>query len=233
MASLLIHNVCTNSDTYYFDGDSAEPAISKMDNWDGNSFTAPSTNTYMAITAPATGAVVAHVALSAAGDVDSAVKRAKGAIGAWSSMTVKGRAAIMFRFHQLRTENMDSLADLVVLENGKNKTEALGSVPKGNETVEWACSLPQTIAMQGKILEVSKGVVCHTYREPVGIIGCVVPFNFPAMVPMWTLPIALTTGNWYVTNCSHEKKYVCLLANRNTNLSKNSVRLTASLKWVH
>ena len=79
----------------------------------------------------------------AAGTADEAVAAAKAAFPAWSSLTVKRRAAVMFKYHELLDKHADELADIVVMENGKNKAEALASVAKGNETVEWACSLPQ------------------------------------------------------------------------------------------
>jgi malonate-semialdehyde dehydrogenase (acetylating)/methylmalonate-semialdehyde dehydrogenase len=97
---------------------------------------------------------------------------------------------------------LEELAEIVVKENGKNKMEALASVMKGNETVEYACSLPQLI--QGKILQVSRGITCQEIREPLGIVACVVPFNFPIMVPMWTVPIALTLGNCVILKPSEK-----------------------------
>lgn len=84
----------------------------------------------------------------------------------------------MFKFHHLLEAHAEELAELVTQENGKNKGEALASVAKGNETVEWACSLPQLI--QGKTLQVSRGVTCQDLREPVGIVASIVPFNFPS-----------------------------------------------------
>lgn len=96
----------------------------------------------------------------------------------------------------------DELADIVVKENGKNKMEALASVLKGNETVEYACSLPQLA--QGRTLQVSRGITCHETRDPLGVVACVVPFNFPIMVPMWTIPIALTLGNCVILKPSEK-----------------------------
>jgi malonate-semialdehyde dehydrogenase (acetylating) / methylmalonate-semialdehyde dehydrogenase len=111
----------------------------------------------------------------------------------------------------------------VVLENGKNKAEALASVAKGNETVEWACSMPQIAQVghvvmvtrctyaenvgpfcQGKILHVSRGVTCVDHREPLGVVASIVPFNFPIMVPMWTIPIALAAGNCVILKPSEK-----------------------------
>lgn len=84
----------------------------------------------------------------------------------------------MFKFHDLLEAHAEELAELVTKENGKNKGEAHASVAKGNETVEWACSLPQLA--QGKTLQVSRGVTCQDLREPVGIVASIVPFNFPS-----------------------------------------------------
>lgn len=89
-----------------------------------------------------------------------------------------------------------------MLENGKNKMEALASVLKGNETVEYACSLPQLA--QGKTLQVSRGITCHETRDPLGVVASIVPFNFPIMVPMWTVPIALTMGNCVILKPSEK-----------------------------
>ena len=99
----------------------------------------------------------------------------------------------MLKFHALIREHAKELAEIIVKENGKNITEALADVAKGNETVEWACSLPQLA--QGNILRVSGQVTCEDRRDPLGVVASIVPFNFPFMVPMWTMPIALVTGN--------------------------------------
>jgi hypothetical protein len=108
----------------------------------------------------------------------------------------------MFKLHHLIEEHADELANLVVLENGKNKLEALASVSKANETVEWACSMPQI--MQGKHQQVSRGITCSDERTPLGVVACVVPFNFPLMVPCWTLPIALASGNCVILKPSEK-----------------------------
>ena len=99
-------------------------------------------------------------------------------------------------------EHKQALVDAIVLENGKNEAEALGDVAKGLETVEWACSMPQLIS--GDILKVSRGVTCHDVNEPLGVVACVVPFNFPFMVPMWTVPIALAAGNCVILKPSEK-----------------------------
>merc|ERR1712076_11427 len=88
---------------------------------------------------------------------------------------------------------MDKLVALVVQEHGKAKPEAKAEVMKGIETIEWATSLPQLAC--GRFEEVSRGISCRDWREPLGVVTCIVPFNFPIMVPMWTVPIALGCGN--------------------------------------
>mmetsp|Transcript_17838 Transcript_17838/g.23498 ORF Transcript_17838/g.23498 Transcript_17838/m.23498 type:complete len:516 (+) Transcript_17838:66-1613(+) len=176
--------------------------IHQCKNFIGGQFADPIGAKYMDVMNPVDDAVIGQVALSSAVDVDAAVEKALEAFSSWSAMTAKSRAAIMFRFHQLIAEHADELADIVVKEGGKNKQEALASVAKGNETVEWACSMPQL--MQGKCLEVSKGIQCRDAYDPVGVVGCIVPFNFPIMVPMWTVPIALVAGNCVILKPSEK-----------------------------
>lgn len=94
------------------------------------------------------------------------------------------------------------LSKIIVRENGKNYTEAMADVAKGNETAEWATSLPQLAA--GKKLEVSRGINCEEQRRPLGVVGAIVPFNFPLMVPFWTVPIALTMGNCVILKPSEK-----------------------------
>ncbi|ETV92026.1 methylmalonate-semialdehyde dehydrogenase (acylating) [Aphanomyces invadans] len=180
----------------------AAPAALVCDNFINGVFTPAKAGGYLNIESPSTGNVIGKVTLSDKTDVDVAVAFAKQAFGTWSAMTVKARAAIMLKFHELIRHHVDELADLVVLENGKNKSEAIASVLKGNETVEYACSLPQLL--QGRVLEVSRGITCHETRDPLGIIVSIVPFNFPVMVPLWTVPIALTTGNCVILKPSEK-----------------------------
>jgi len=157
---------------------------------------------YLPIYSPASSSKIGEVALASVADVQTAVAAAKTALPAWSAMTVKSRANILFRFHALVQKHADELADLIVLENGKNKAEAMGDVAKGNETVEYACTLPELIP--GKNLRVSSEVFCQDRRDALGVVASIVPFNFPFMVPMWTLPIALVCGNTVVLKPSEK-----------------------------
>ena len=176
--------------------------IITVDNYINGTFVTPTTGSYMQVLSPSTSGTVGSVAVSAKADVDAAVSAASAAFPAWSSLTMKSRAAMMLKFHALIREHAQELAEFIVLENGKNLTEALADVAKGNETVEYACSLPQLA--QGKTLRVSGAVSCCDRRDPLGVVASIVPFNFPLMVPMWTVPIALVTGNCVVVKPSEK-----------------------------
>jgi acyl-CoA reductase-like NAD-dependent aldehyde dehydrogenase len=151
-----------------------------VDNYINGAFVPPSSGEYAVVTCPSSGETIANVGLSGERDVEDAVAAARAALPDWSARTVKARAALMLNFHALVRECADELADLIVLENGKNATEALADVAKGNETVEYACSLPQLA--QGRNLPVSSGVRCQDERRPLGVVASIVPFNFPFMV---------------------------------------------------
>ncbi|KAJ3191402.1 hypothetical protein HK101_007814 [Irineochytrium annulatum] len=169
------------------------------------------------VTSPATGEVIAYAPCSSKDDVNHAVASAKKAFHAWSNRTIKDRVQVIIRFHALVVKHSDELADLIVKEHGKTKAEALADVAKGNETVEYAMSLPQTT--QGKILEVSRGVTCTDKKVPLGVVASIVPFNFPMMVPMWTLPICIALGNCIVLKPSEK---VPLTMNRVMDLLKEA-----------
>jgi malonate-semialdehyde dehydrogenase (acetylating) / methylmalonate-semialdehyde dehydrogenase len=152
--------------------------IIKVDNYIGGKFVAPSSGDYLDVLDPAVpGKVIAKCGISTAQDVEIAVQAAEKALPAWSKRTIKARAAIMMKFHAIMEREANALARMIVLENGKNITEALAEVAKANETVEYACSLPQLA--QGKILRVSSQVMCEDRRVPLGVVASIVPFNFP------------------------------------------------------
>ncbi|KAJ3415352.1 hypothetical protein HDV05_005089 [Chytridiales sp. JEL 0842] len=186
------------------------------------------TSKFIPVTTPATGEVIAYAPKSKKEDVDAAVASAKKAFESWSNRTVKDRAQIMIRFHQLVVKHQEELADLIVLEHGKNRAEALADIAKGNETVEYAISLPQLI--QGRTLEVSRGVTCQDNRRPLGVVTSIVPFNFPFMVPMWTLPIAITLGNTLVLKPSEK---VPLTMNRTIELLREAGLPPGVVNIVH
>ncbi|UOQ50786.1 CoA-acylating methylmalonate-semialdehyde dehydrogenase [Hymenobacter cellulosivorans] len=142
---------------------------------------------------PLSGAVISTVPLSGMEALDQAVDAAKAAFPAWSATPIKERVQIFYRYKTLLERNMQALADLVREENGKTYDEARAEVEKAIELTEFACSMPQLI--QGEFLEVSKGVEARVERKPLGVVASIAPFNFPNMVPHWTIPNALVLGN--------------------------------------
>jgi malonate-semialdehyde dehydrogenase (acetylating) / methylmalonate-semialdehyde dehydrogenase len=148
------------------------------------------------VTSPYTGRVIGAVGLSDASDVDAAVAAARAAFPAWAATPIKERVVPLRRFHDLVTRHAADLANTVALESGKTPAEALAGIQRGLEVVDYALSLPNLD--DGAALEVSRGVTCEARREPLGVVAGVTPFNFPAMVPMWMFPIAVTLGNAFV-----------------------------------
>ncbi len=142
---------------------------------------------------PASGDVISKVPLSAAEDVDAAVKAARAAFPGWSSTTIKERVQVFYRYKALLEKNIDELSALVTEENGKIASEARAEILKSAELTEFACSLPQIAP--GEVLEVSRGVECRIERFPLGVVASIAPFNFPNMVPNWTIPNAIALGN--------------------------------------
>ncbi|KAL7552623.1 hypothetical protein ACHAWF_015854 [Thalassiosira exigua] len=185
------------------DGNGTANGVAVVDNYIDGAPSPPSTSQYLPVLDPSTSAQIGKVALSSSSDVSRAVDAARRAFPSWSRLTVKARAGLMLQFHALVRSRAKELAELIVKENGKNLTEALADVAKGNETVEYACSLPQLT--QGHILDVSGGgVTCRDRRDPLGVVASVAPFNFPFMVPHWTLPLALVLGNTVVLKPSEK-----------------------------
>jgi malonate-semialdehyde dehydrogenase (acetylating)/methylmalonate-semialdehyde dehydrogenase len=142
---------------------------------------------------PRHGKVISSMPLSGKGALDMAVEAAKAAFPAWSGMPVKERVQVFFRYKTLLEKHLQELSELVMDENGKTFDEARAEVEKSIELTEFACSMPQLV--YGEILEVSRGVECRVERKPLGIVASIAPFNFPHMVPHWTIPNALALGN--------------------------------------
>ncbi|MEQ3795297.1 CoA-acylating methylmalonate-semialdehyde dehydrogenase [Gilvirhabdus luticola] len=166
--------------------------LSNVKNYIDGKFEINSQN-LMDVISPLDGSVISNLPLSTAKDVDSAVKAAKKAFPEWSTMTFKERVQIFFRYRSLLEKNIEELTELVHLENGKTHSEARAEVEKSMELCEFAVSIPQIIV--NEVQEVSKGVECRIERKPLGVVASISPFNFPNMVPHWTVPNALVLGN--------------------------------------
>ena len=145
------------------------------------------------VVSPLDGNLLSQVPMSTIDELNASVASAKNAFDAWSKTPIKERAQIFFRYRNLLEKNLDELTKLVSEENGKTYDEAKAEVEKSIELTEFACSMPQLVS--GEIMEVSRGVECRTEHFPVGVVASIVPFNFPLMVPNWTMPNALVLGN--------------------------------------
>ncbi|HTL10984.1 MAG TPA: CoA-acylating methylmalonate-semialdehyde dehydrogenase [Bdellovibrionota bacterium] len=148
------------------------------------------------VLSPYTGAVIGRVALSGPTEVDRAVARAREAAPGWAAMTMKDRAQVLFKLREILLKECSEIAHTVAAESGKLHSEAVAGLMKGVEVLEFALSLQNL--EQGGRMEVSKGVWCEERRDPLGVVAGITPFNFPAMVPMWMMPIALGLGNAFV-----------------------------------
>jgi malonate-semialdehyde dehydrogenase (acetylating) / methylmalonate-semialdehyde dehydrogenase len=161
----------------------------------------------LSVVSPLDGTVLSSVPLSTAGDLDTAVKAAKAAFPAWSKTPIKERVQVFFRYKTLLEKHLKELAELCSEENGKTYSESVAEVEKCIELTEFATSLPQLVT--GEILEVSRGVECRTEHAPLGVVASIVPFNFPAMVPNWTLPNAIALGNCMIMKPSEKVPLCC------------------------
>ncbi|HLA91028.1 MAG TPA: CoA-acylating methylmalonate-semialdehyde dehydrogenase [Gemmatimonadaceae bacterium] len=151
---------------------------------------------------PSDGSVISRVPMSGHHEVDLAVQAARRAFPGWSGTPIKERVQVFYRYKSLLEKHIDELAALVTEENGKIASEARAEVLKSAELTEFACSLPQIVT--GEVLEVSKGVECRVERFPMGVVAAITPFNFPNMVPNWSLPNALALGNTFVLKPSEQ-----------------------------
>lgn len=152
---------------------------------------------------PSTGELIARVPMGGQADVDRAVEAATKAFPAWRETPVVERARVMFRFKALIEQNYEKIAQAVCREHGKTFAEAKASVFRGMEVVEFACGIPSL--MMGECLEnIASNVDCETMRHPLGVVAGITPFNFPAMVPLWMYPIAITCGNTFILKPSEK-----------------------------
>ena len=174
----------------------------RCQNFIGGEFRDPASGTTTDVVSPYTGAVIGSVPLSSSDDVAAAVKAAAGAAVDWRATPLKERTQRLFRFRELVFRDIDAIANSAAIEAGKTVAEAKAGVLKGIEVIEYALSLQN--ADRGGILEVSRGVTCEVKREPMGVVAGITPFNFPAMVPMWMYPTAVTLGNSFILKPSEK-----------------------------
>ncbi len=152
---------------------------------------------------PALGIATKEVALGDASDIEAAVGAAKAAFGPWSQLSLAKRQRILFKFRELLDERKGEMAEIITSEHGKVLIDALGEINRGQEVVEFATGLAHHL--KGEMSEqVSTGIDVYSTRQPIGVVGIISPFNFPAMVPAWFYPIAIAAGNTVVLKPSEK-----------------------------
>jgi malonate-semialdehyde dehydrogenase (acetylating)/methylmalonate-semialdehyde dehydrogenase len=173
-----------------------------VQNYINGQFIDAQTSDHLDVVSPVDGSLLSTVPLSGVADLDAAVASAKIAFKNWSATPIKERVQVFFRYKTLLHQHLEGLAKLIVEENGKTYTEAVAEIEKAIELTEFACSLPQLVT--GELLEVSKGIECRTEYVPLGVVASIVPFNFPSMVPNWTIPNAIALGNCMIMKPSEK-----------------------------
>src|SRR6476660_887714 len=159
---------------------------------------------------PATGVVSGRVDFASTADMDAAIAVAKDAFATWRHTSLAKRAQVLFAFRQLLDEHKEDVAALITAEHGKVLSDALGEVTRGLEVVEFACGIPHLLK-GGYSENVSTNVDVYSIRQALGVVAVISPFNFPAMVPLWFVPVAIAAGNAVVIKPSEKDPSASLL----------------------
>jgi malonate-semialdehyde dehydrogenase (acetylating)/methylmalonate-semialdehyde dehydrogenase len=159
---------------------------------------------------PATGEQTGELRLADRADLEAAVANADKAAESWGEVSLARRTAVLFRFRELVAAHVDDLAALVTAEHGKVLSDAKGEIGRGLEVVEFACGIPQLL--KGAYSDqASTGIDVFSYRQPVGVVAGITPFNFPVMVPLWMAPVAIATGNAFILKPSERDPSASML----------------------
>jgi malonate-semialdehyde dehydrogenase (acetylating) / methylmalonate-semialdehyde dehydrogenase len=184
--------------------------VTTIEHWIGGSAGSLTSRRTATVFNPATGEASAEVRLAATVDVTEAVGVAQLAFETWSQTSVSKRAKVIFAFRELVNSHVDELAGLIVDEHGKVFSDAQGEVQRGLEVIEFACGIPSLL--KGDYSDqVSTGVDTFSFREPLGVVAGITPFNFPVMVPMWMYPVAIACGNTFILKPSERDPSASML----------------------
>ncbi|QTG79619.1 CoA-acylating methylmalonate-semialdehyde dehydrogenase [Arthrobacter crystallopoietes] len=146
---------------------------------------------------PATGETTGELRLANRADIEAVVAAAKAASEIWAETSLTKRTAVLFKFRELLAANVQELAKIVTSEHGKVVSDAAGEVGRGLEVVEYACGASQSL--KGEYSDqVAGGIDVFSFRQPLGVVAGITPFNFPVMVPLWMAPVAIVTGNAFI-----------------------------------
>ncbi|OCK80702.1 methylmalonate-semialdehyde dehydrogenase [Lepidopterella palustris CBS 459.81] len=174
-----------------------------------NKFVESKATTWLDLYDPATNNLVTRVPQSTDEELKAAVDSAQKAFPAWRDTSLMTRQQIMFKYVALIRQNWDRLAASITLEQGKTLADAKGDVLRGLQVAETACGI--TTQMTGEVLEVAKDMETRSYKEPLGVVAAICPFNFPAMIPLWSIPIATVVGNTIVVKPSERDPGACMI----------------------
>jgi malonate-semialdehyde dehydrogenase (acetylating) / methylmalonate-semialdehyde dehydrogenase len=159
---------------------------------------------------PATGVQTGEVDFASVEEVDAAVQAAKHAFASWRTVSLSRRTALFFRIRELVHDHVDDLARLLTLEHGKVLSDAKGEVARGLEVIEYCCGIPELLK-GGYSEQASTGIDVYSIRQPLGVVGGITPFNFPAMVPMWMWAPAIACGNTFLLKPSEKDPSASML----------------------
>jgi malonate-semialdehyde dehydrogenase (acetylating) / methylmalonate-semialdehyde dehydrogenase len=174
-----------------------------ISHWMNNTFFAATSASTAPVTNPAIGTVTGEVVLGGVEDARAVIDAAAVAFPAWRDTSLAKRSAALFAFRELLNARKSELARIITSEHGKVVSDALGEISRGQEVVEFACGIPHLL--KGGFTEnASTKVDVYSIRQPLGPVGVISPFNFPAMVPMWFFPIAIAAGNTVVLKPSEK-----------------------------
>ena len=180
-----------------------ETGVKEIGHWRDGAPYAGNSERFGEVTNPATGQVTGRVAFADEADARAVIESAERAAPAWRDTSLAKRTQIVFAFRELLNARKDELAAIITSEHGKVLSDALGEVSRGQEVVEFACGISHLL--KGSMSpQASTGVDVHSTRRPLGVVGIISPFNFPAMVPMWFFPVAIACGNTVVLKPSEK-----------------------------
>ena len=186
------------------------PAIADLRHWIAGAAVAGTSGRFSDVFHPATGRVQARVPLAGESELNTAVAAAAAAFPEWSSQPPLRRARVLFRFREIFEQRLDEVAATINREHGKVFSDARGEATRGLEVVEFCTGIPQLL--KGEFTDqVGTGVDSYSFRQPLGVVAGITPFNFPAMVPMWMFPVAIACGNTFILKPSERDPSASLL----------------------
>jgi malonate-semialdehyde dehydrogenase (acetylating)/methylmalonate-semialdehyde dehydrogenase len=180
-----------------------EQEVKRISHWIGGRSVAGESGRSGPVYNPARGKQTAAVDFAIAEEVDRAVQAAKAAFPAWRSTSLSRKSAILFRIRELVYQHSDDIARFLTSEHGKVFSDAQGEVARGLEVIEFCCGIPELLK-GGYTEQASTGIDVYSIRQPLGVVGGITPFNFPAMVPMWMWAPAISCGNTFVLKPSEK-----------------------------